>query len=120
MIEDILGVDLGGSKMHFIIYHDGKLIEERYPTGVDCTSEPIRDHLYDFHDRLGFKPRAIGMAIPGGVNAEGTFITLTDSLPMTCYTPASYLRGTESPSGCWGICTRRFWQRRSRILTTSM
>ncbi len=90
MIEDILGVDLGGSKMHFIIYHDGKLIEERYPTGVDCTSEPIRDHLYDFLDRLGFKPRAIGMAIPGGVNAEGTFITLTDSLPMTCYTPASY------------------------------
>ena len=29
MIEDILGVDLGGSKMHFIIYHDGNLIEER-------------------------------------------------------------------------------------------
>ena len=23
MIEDILGVDLGGSKMHFIIYHPG-------------------------------------------------------------------------------------------------
>ena len=54
MIEDILGVDLGGSKMHFIIYHNGELIEERYPTGVDCTSEPIRDHLHDFLDRLAF------------------------------------------------------------------
>jgi len=95
MIEDILGVDLGGSKMHFIIYHNGKLIEEKYPTGEMCTSEPIRDKLHAFMDKLDFKPRAIGMAIPGGTN--GTSITVTDSLPMTCYTPASYFTRDNIP-----------------------
>ncbi len=43
-----------------------------------------------FIDGLGFDLSAIGIAVPGGVNADGTSITVTDSLPMTCFTPASF------------------------------
>jgi len=88
LTEDILGVDLGGSKMHFLVQHHGEMIQERWPTGEHCTSDVIRDRLFAFMDKLDFRPRAMGMAIPGGTDGER--ITVTDSLPMTCYTPASY------------------------------
>ncbi len=38
MREDILGIDLGGSSMEMLVYHDGRLIREKHPTGPECNS----------------------------------------------------------------------------------
>lgn len=64
-MEDILGIDLGGTKLLFHIEHNGQIIEEIKQSGKNYTPEQFRNDCNEFVNKLNFKPIALGVAVPG-------------------------------------------------------
>lgn len=75
-----VGVDVGGTSMLMLAEHEGKYIEEKVPTGADCTKEYVKEQLDTFINGLPFEVTAVGMALPGLVENNNT-MPLSDVLP---------------------------------------
>lgn len=79
-MSEIVGFDLGGSKLLMYSNYNGVIKEESKPTGADYTHEQFRNDCQSFIDSLSFKPKSVGVAIPGLVT-DGKHVVMSGVIP---------------------------------------
>ncbi len=77
---NILGVDIGGTKMYLCIAVDGKYIEHTVPTGKTCTADYLKKEIYHFISRLPIPVDALGIGISGMISRD-LYVVRSDTLP---------------------------------------
>jgi predicted NBD/HSP70 family sugar kinase len=93
MTQNILGIDLGGSKLLMICGEQ----RVRISTGANFSPVELELSIRTFIDALERKPQGIGMAIPGLVDSGGEILAC-DVLPqMEGWLPRKKLSDLECP-----------------------
>lgn len=79
-MEQLVGIDIGGTKMLMCAPCGDGYRERRILTGRDCPPERILQQWETFLQELPYRPRGVGVAIPGLV--DGNRVQLSDVLPL--------------------------------------
>ena len=79
-MEQLVGIDIGGTKMLMCAPCGDGYRERRILTGRDCPPERILQEWETFLQELPYRPRGVGVAIPGLV--DGNRVQLSDVLPL--------------------------------------
>ena len=85
---NIVGVDIGGTKMYLCIPVDGTYIEHTVPTSKECTPDYLREEIHKFLSRLPVKVDAMGIGISGMVSGDqyvAHSVTLPNLNGITAY-----------------------------------
>ncbi|MED5020570.1 ROK family protein [Paenibacillus chibensis] len=69
-MDRVVGVDMGCTKMLMYAEVEGKPIEKKVPTGLDCPIERLKQEIDSFIESLPFVPAGLGMAVPGLVEGD--------------------------------------------------
>jgi glucokinase len=77
----LVGVDIGGTKMLMLAENENQREERQISTGPSFAVEQAEAALRAFVSQLPAGPAAIGVAVPGLVDAEGTVVS-SDVLPL--------------------------------------
>lgn len=94
--SQIVGIDIGGTKMHLLAHHNGQRYEARVPTGRACTPTQLLVAIDEFIATLPFTPRGLGMAVPGLVEGDHT-IVMSNPIPALAGVTADFFgRGRYS------------------------
>ena len=93
-----VGADLGGTKLLLAAVQDGAAYaEHRVPTGSAADPALVAREIRAFVAGLDARPAALGMAVPGLVDADGR-IAACDVLPrMEGWRPADAVCGARLP-----------------------
>ncbi len=75
-----VGVDIGGTKLLLAALHRDGLELHRVPTGSGTGPELIEHEVRSFLSRFDNSPAALGIAVPGLVDADGR-VTACDTFP---------------------------------------
>lgn len=75
-----IGIDIGGTKMHMLAINDGNYFEKQVLTGFNAKIEYIKSEIDDFLVNLPYTPEGIGVAIPGIVE-NAAQVVYSDVLP---------------------------------------
>lgn len=86
-MKQVVGIDIGGTKMLMCAPYDGGYIEKKVLTGRDCPPERLLAEWEDFLAELPFQPDGVGVAVPGLV--DGDTIQLSAVLPLLAGVTAS-------------------------------
>lgn len=95
-MKQIVGVDIGGTKMYLCARDGERWIERRVPTGIDCTREYLKQQLEEFISSLPFAVDAVGMAVPGLVTSD-RFCERSDVVPALSGVDASFFAQGRFP-----------------------
>ncbi len=76
----LVGVDVGGTKLLLVPQCGGERETLRVPTGPGTGPEPVEREVRSFLARLGIRPAALEVAIPGLVDENGT-VTGCETFP---------------------------------------
>ena len=76
----IAGADVGGGKLLLVAVEGGRRLEHRVETGVDADPAFLEAQMRAFLAGLGVSPAALGIAVPGLVDATGG-VAACDVLP---------------------------------------
>ncbi len=80
MADCFVGVDVGGTKLYLVAVGEGPRIERRLPSGRDMRPRALADQIARFAADLPQPPTAIGIAVPGLIDADGEVVDC-DVLP---------------------------------------
>jgi glucokinase len=90
VMNNYIGVDIGGTKMLLVAEYQGEYIERKLPTGKSVSREYLKTQLNKFIAQLPFQPQGIGMAIPGFVVGSDLVLS-SDVVPsLDGITPAYF------------------------------
>ena len=64
-MSKIVGIDIGGTKMLMYSNYNGKIVQEKVPTGTEATPQGLVDQIHKFISKLDFVPDAVGVCVPG-------------------------------------------------------
>lgn len=69
-MKNVVGVDIGCTKMLLYAKVDGKDVEHKVPTGLNCSKEYLKGEIDRFIEGLPFELEGLGMAVPGLVDGD--------------------------------------------------
>ncbi|MET3543514.1 putative NBD/HSP70 family sugar kinase [Paenibacillus favisporus] len=70
MMKNVVGVDMGCTKMLMVAEVDGQLVEHKVSTGLDCSLEYLAGEIDRFIAGLPYEPEGLGIALPGLVEGD--------------------------------------------------
>ena len=76
-MSKIVGIDIGGTKMLMYSNYNGKIVQEKVPTGTEATPQGLVDQIHKFISKLDFVPDAVGVCVPG-LCENGTLFYASD------------------------------------------
>lgn len=79
MVDTVVGIDIGGTKMIVASEINGKVVTKKYSTGIDVDFQYILNKYNLFIEEYGINPKALAVAIPGLVN--GDYVEECDVVP---------------------------------------
>jgi len=93
----LIGLDIGGTKLHgLLVDRAGRVFEsETLPTGAEEGSDAITRRIYRLTERLlprGSRVDAIGIGVPGPLDAHAGVILKTENLPFRNLPLAAMMR----------------------------
>lgn len=70
MIDAVVGIDIGGTKMIVASEVNGKVVTKKYPTGIKADFKYIVNNYSMFIEEYNINPKALVVAIPGLINKD--------------------------------------------------
>lgn len=67
---NVVGVDVGCTKMHITAKVYGEYVDRKSPTGLDCKIEHIKQEIDEFIAELPYEVEALGLAVPGLIDGD--------------------------------------------------
>ncbi|KAK8808439.1 hypothetical protein WA158_008340 [Blastocystis sp. Blastoise] len=80
-MSNYVSFDLGGTKLLMCYEYEGKRYTEKVPSGDDAGPKEIQKLVHDLLKKVPFKPKHIGMAVPGLIE-NGVLIRADNSPQM--------------------------------------